>query len=57
MPGWNCILLLRAVRINQLFFVNTGKHSRKRFAKSTRFRAAVDFWLASAKRSRQSTVA
>ncbi len=57
MPDWNCILLLRAVRINQLFFVKTGKHSRKQFGKSACFCAAVDFWLASAKRSRQSTVA
>jgi hypothetical protein len=30
MPGWNCILLLRSVRINQLFSVKTGKQ----FAKS-----------------------
>ncbi len=43
MPGWNYILLLRSVGINQVFFVNAGKQSRKQFAKSIGFRAAVDF--------------
>ena len=43
MPGWNCILLLRSVRINQLFFAKTGKHPRRQSAKSACFCAAVDF--------------